>query len=366
MEASFSPTAQPRATHIFGVFGIYRYILATMVMVGHTGPLILVFMSTYAVRAFFILSGYVVCYILYHDYLRLEKGVLKYFVNRALRIYPAYWVTCALSAWLIVYCPEATKEVGAGAFSFLNGSSYPMTLAWLGVNLTMIGTSLPLGLFNGPLLLPVSWSVGTEIFYWVLMPKLLTGAWARRGMIAIAISYTVFVLSLGSFPPSSYTYLKLSYFGLLPGALPFCIGLLIFLHRLRGGWRIPRWLGVACAFAFIAVIGCAWRIFTNPYYAIAYGALAFTTVITLYLSQIDPKTIPRGLQKLDHVCGDLAYPIFLLHQPMEIILRTLFPAFALNTYGFMALTICFTNLAALLIHQVVEVPVNHLRRAIKC
>src|ERR1700678_2524825 len=90
--ATTSSRSSASPTSVFGVFGIYRYILATMVMTAHSAPLIWLFVGTYAVRAFFVLSGYVVCYILHNDYLRQEKGVWKYAINRALRIYPTYWL----------------------------------------------------------------------------------------------------------------------------------------------------------------------------------------------------------------------------------------------------------------------------------
>jgi len=334
-------------TGIFGVFGIYRYFLATLVLAGHTGPLPLAFAATYAVRAFFVLSGYVVCYILRHDYLRFKRGTLKYAANRALRILPAYLLTCGLSLCLVYGPREQTLEIFDWFGSF-KGISPPPMLAWL---ITLV---------------PISWSLGTEAFYWALMPVMLKSVWARCGFILFALSYTVYVFSRGSFPPDSLEYLKISYLGLSPSALPFCLGMLLFLHKEKGGRPIPCLLAIACMVLFLGLIACAWSVFGNPFFIPAFAALGLSTVIIAWLSQRDQDRLSRRMQKLDRFCGNLAYPVFLIHLPMAALLHILLPSLALNSFAFMVLTLCLANPAALLIHYSVQAPVDRLRHRIKC
>jgi peptidoglycan/LPS O-acetylase OafA/YrhL len=332
---------------VFGVFGIYRYFLATVVMAAHTGPIPLAFAATYAVRAFFVLSGYVVCYILRHDYLRFNRGILKYAANRALRILPAYLLTCALSLCLVYGARGRSLEI----FDWFGRYTGPALAPAMALLVTM---------------LPVSWSLATEAFYWAIMPTMLKSALARRGLIAFSLAYTTFVLSQGMFPPQSLYYLKLSYLGLPPSALPFCLGLLLFLHNEHNGRAVPYWLALASMALFPALIACAGRVLGNPLAAAAFVALGLSTVTIAWLSRMDANRLSRRLQGLDRLCGNLAYPVFLIHLPVAATLHILFPTLALHSWAFMALTLSVANPAALLVHCLVQAPVDRLRHRIKC
>ncbi|MFT5239279.1 MAG: peptidoglycan/LPS O-acetylase OafA/YrhL [Candidatus Promineifilaceae bacterium] len=73
------------------MFGTYRALLAFMVVALHLGGVPII--GPYAVFGFYILSGYLMTTIMHTRYGYSPVGFLQYAVNRALRIYPAYWVS---------------------------------------------------------------------------------------------------------------------------------------------------------------------------------------------------------------------------------------------------------------------------------
>src|SRR5262247_2969718 len=87
------------------MFGTFRLILALMVMdyhvihpEGFAGPI--------AVFGFYCLSGYLMTKIINESYADGIHGFGRYLANRALRIYPAYYVALALSAIALTIWPE--------------------------------------------------------------------------------------------------------------------------------------------------------------------------------------------------------------------------------------------------------------------
>src|SRR5690606_2673333 len=109
----------------------------------------------------------------------------KYMVNRALRIFPLYWLTIAACWLLVTHYPQQVHEAH-GMFGMPQEF-----IVWL-TNLFAIGMSHPLvGLLVVPALLPVAWSLGVELIYWLAMPSLLTHRAARLSLLGIAICYAI-------------------------------------------------------------------------------------------------------------------------------------------------------------------------------
>ena len=71
------------------MLGTYRVILALMVVFQHLGKSYQ--LGAYAVFTFFVISGYLMTYILNENYGYSLRGRMKYLLNRILRIYPVYW-----------------------------------------------------------------------------------------------------------------------------------------------------------------------------------------------------------------------------------------------------------------------------------
>ena len=87
------------------MFGIHRYVLSLLVMVGHLAPLWSSWCGYYAVFAFYLLSGFLMTKVLRRRYGGSSAGVVRFLANRALRIHPPYWAVLGLTLGLLALWP---------------------------------------------------------------------------------------------------------------------------------------------------------------------------------------------------------------------------------------------------------------------
>ena len=135
------------------MFGIFRTILALLVVTGHLfSPSSL---GTFAVFGFYILSGYLMTYIMQNTYAYNMLGQKKFLLNRTLRIYPSYWFAALLSLVLLLYCGEKITE-------------FKRTI-YLPENSVEVLQNIFLVFFNSsrPRLSPATWALTVELFYYV-------------------------------------------------------------------------------------------------------------------------------------------------------------------------------------------------------
>src|SRR5713226_5019935 len=86
-------------THPYRSLGAFRFLLALLVLVSHAAGFIwdeLTWLSlgNVGVLLFFVVSGFVICEALDIFY---RDSALKFLLNRALKIFPAYWATLPLA-----------------------------------------------------------------------------------------------------------------------------------------------------------------------------------------------------------------------------------------------------------------------------
>ena len=82
--------------------GIYRFVLAALVVLFHFGGLSWI-VGRIAVFAFYCVSGFLIFQVLDRIYLREAHGVWRFFSNRFVRLFPLYLLymllTLAFSQW---------------------------------------------------------------------------------------------------------------------------------------------------------------------------------------------------------------------------------------------------------------------------
>ena len=84
--------------------GTFRFVLALIVVFSHlAGARHTAHMGFYAVRAFFVLSGFVMTSALNEVY---GRDGLRFWSNRFLRLLPPYYAVCLATALAIGLCPE--------------------------------------------------------------------------------------------------------------------------------------------------------------------------------------------------------------------------------------------------------------------
>jgi peptidoglycan/LPS O-acetylase OafA/YrhL len=331
------------------MFGIYRYALAMLVMFSHLMPFLdgtWNWLGVYAVFSFYSLSGYLMALILHGRYGFDAGGLGRYLANRALRLYPAYWVAMLIALLVAVAMPSAARvmdpRIGVPSLG-----DWPRHLLLLGLHWQV-----------HPVLIPPAWSLHVEVAFYLLMglglarSRRTTSAW-----LLASVAYTAYTLAAGW--EAGYRYPTIA-----AAALPFSLGASAYL--LQGRLRVP--VPVLAALAAVALVNAAGavRLWSAPYLGGFYLHCLLGATLVYGLAQLDARAAPATLRALDRAAGDLAYPIFLLHYPVAILLVGV--AFAgqrpLGWALFLVALPC-VHVAAWLLHRLVEVPVETVRRQIR-
>lgn len=323
--------------------GWLRLLLATCVVAFHTGGLdrpFFMLSGTHAVEAFFLISGYFMAAVLDTKY-RGQPKRLFYF-NRVLRLFPAYLVI------LVLFClakPILLHGVDPRAcgFACMGHDATPRSdgnvALWVLTNIFIVGKEVWLfngagwdGLFHalasppGPEAIAAmrsmqpyqvvaqAWSLSLELQFYLLAPFLVR--WSIGGLIALCGASLA--LRLGLFG-AGYAYEPFVYYA-LPGQLCF------FLFGVLSYRLSPRWRNLG---------GQRLR------WALIAGMTVFTVMFPSRLDglpQIDPNRVvymaclflvlpmlsrPTATSRIDRICGDLSYPVYIVHLPLLAVLASL-------------------------------------------
>ena len=302
--------------------GLVRFLLAVAVVFHHsTTPAGLPLVDGHqAVRLFYIISGFYMALILDRKYPATREGNWLFYSNRALRIFPIYWLVlvaaglfyAAAWAWL-GRVPERfgwyLPLMESGHAEFLTGLGVSQlalfgldwfnlfdfqgsTLAW--------GGTVPEGRSAGFLcLVPQAWTLGVELSFYLFAPWMVR--W-RTGVMTLLCA-TGFAVRLGFWMWRPVETGSLNYFW-FPLQLPFFfLGILSYRWMLASGsfWKKR---GVAWA-ARVVVLGVLAGYGLMPAgwdQAISCGVLALLIPGLL-----------EGQGRWQKWLGELSYPIYVVH-----------------------------------------------------
>lgn len=327
-----------------------------MVMVGHLldhGQF-----GTYAVFGFYVISGYLMTLIMHQSYGYTGVGRLRFLLNRALRLYPLYWLACLFSIGLIIL-------LGNDAVSGFHRVIY------LPTNATSIGENLSMwfiGFFPNkvaPRLVPPTWSITVELFFYLMICTGLSRS-MQRVQVWLGASAAYYIFSFATAQNWGYRY-----FPVPAASLPFAIGSLVFF--LRGYWRTqklfrarlfaPEWLLI-----LILINALSWAISKRFFEGTFYISLLVSSVLVLQLAS--GREWKWMSKKLDTFIGDLSYPIYLLHWPTGLLVSyTLFgkPIRDASANGLMNLAISLLLIfsISIVLVKLVDRPMQNLRAKVK-
>jgi peptidoglycan/LPS O-acetylase OafA/YrhL len=328
-------------------FDLLRFVFAATVVLYHARiysaapelSFLRVFSADFAVRSFFVVSGFLV-------FMSFEqsRSAGEYFGKRIRRIYPAYAAVIAGAAILGAFVTELTwsEYFSPGLLRYLAAN---LAFAnFLAPNLPGVFVHNPLTEVNGAL-----WTIKIEVMFYAIVPVL---AWlaARRGRFAVlAAAYVLGIVWTMGFTAmatrsDSAPLARLSH--QLPGQLGyFASGALCYyyLPALRQRW------------AWVATLGLVGLIVANafPGMQIVVEPAAIALVVTF---------LAFGVRPLGNFArhGDLSYGVYILHVP---VLQTLVAAgiFKSNPFGGLALAIVLVITLAFACWHLVEKP--FLRRS---
>jgi peptidoglycan/LPS O-acetylase OafA/YrhL len=265
--------------------GALRLILAMIVVVAHyagfTGNHLHAPIDGVAVSGFFFLSGFWVTRLWDNSYSKLPSPISTFYISRAWRIYPL--ATIGTLAMVLV----ADTHVGPGT---------------LLSNLGLIGLGLESGALNPP-----EWSLAVEVQFYLVAPLLFVLLWSTK--------WTWPLLGLGGvcWLPHAFGLIDTS----LPVFLvPFLLGALYARHPLPETAARFALAGLALFFVF-GVLSNA-----TPF-TLRLGTTFQRFVILALSASILPYvalSVLRPSSKTDRVLGDLAFPVYIAHWPVYVLL----------------------------------------------
>ncbi|MFQ5442530.1 MAG: acyltransferase family protein [Thermodesulfobacteriota bacterium] len=332
------------------MFGTFRYILAIMVMITHLWPSSLLWAGFYAVFSFFLLSGYLMTLVLNERYGFDLQGLKRFFINRALRIYPPYLAVLCIAALVAIFLPAVTLKMNPRII-------LPSSLGDVGANLFIIGAFFKRGHDISRLVPPV-YSLHVELVFYILMALLLARGKAVAVLWFVAgLAYTVYALFYMDFVARYYTVIGC--------ALPFSLGSLIYFFR-RPSFKPSSWLVLMVMSAFIANVAFADRLWRYTAVDGFYASLVLTAIVVLVLGSVDRADIPAWMARTDKFLGDLSYPIFLVHWHVAVVIVYLgLPGVGMRGGALFFIALPVANIVAFAIHLVVERRLNRARDRIR-
>lgn len=317
--------------------------------------------------AFFIVSGFYISMIIDEKYSRAEHGVRTFFINRALRLLPAYWAVLVLGAILMAI------GIRSGDWSaFAPTVSFIRRLAAFADNALLFPGAAYYGTIAQPLGLPSivgreiltygqCFTIGFEILFYMAAPfivRLSTRAVAIAFVLSLAVHITPYFLFApdNALAPGNYRAWQYEF---PPGVLVFfilgCLSYRLYL-KVRT-WHYPTALGWASLPLLVLAVtlghdGLFWRWTSTLPAVVVYGLLALTIPFLFNASR---------QSKIDRMIGDASYPIYLNHLLAIYLALTILPTVGSAS---MLLAIGISIGLALISLLLIEWPIGRFRAAL--
>ena len=314
-------------------FGTWRLLLALLVMMSHLWSGMIDGYAAYAVWGFFVLSGYLMTYVLMNKYGFQRDGLKAYAFNRFIRIMPSYYLAAMLGILTIL---TLGKNVD---LTKLNPQfAMPHAQEWLNpISLLPVftGSNLPV---------PVSGALSTEIGMYLMMPlfaRSRSAAWV--GLVLGLVTNCTVGFGVESFS-QRYTLSETC-------VLAFAAGSLASHYRIA----LSKYSFPALALiAWIAngLVWIRWDAWPWTYGLIFSVILSVWVVVSLDSDQTSAQ---------DRMLGDLSYPVYLFHTAVA---AWLIPLFGYGrTFKFFAAAFLITIALSWLIVKFFDRPLSRLKIA---
>jgi peptidoglycan/LPS O-acetylase OafA/YrhL len=292
------------------MFGTLRFILALVVIQSHAQLFVNIprfpwfNQGASALVGFFLLSGYLMKYMLIKKYGLRRDTILAFYTDRFVRIFPHYWFYTVATFLFLVFT----------GFSVLNFKLMPVVANFSIVGLNFFRYWEIRFLADYPewaILIPPAWTLAVEFQFYLIAPFLIKSRVTH--VVSFLASYGVFILAaLEIINGETYGYRSLA--GLL---FIFLSGSMLYdlnhdrekrnLHRLR---LLGFWVVTLITWLTLAHNGRLYEGYTGPILA---GYIILLPVVYL-LSKI-----PRRFQ-VDDFLGSLSYGMYLNHYPLVWVL----------------------------------------------
>ena len=246
-----------------------------------------------SVMAFFVLSGYVITWVMNNKYPSNGTGARAFLMGRFIRIYPLYWTIITIIAiifWLTTAPGEMRPQLQIervigdyllipygiiGFFWFFNRYAY--------------------GMIDVP-----AWTLPYDMVFYLIAPWVVM----RKGvLVAIIVLELIYVAAVAQLGPQHFDGWHEAYFTTGHATLlAFAVGALAYYYRQV---EIPAWLFLLATFGLLYFAFAPYGL-TNLYLNHVL-VIAVATVLVVALKKRSP---------LDNLFSELTYSTYLLHLPV--------------------------------------------------
>lgn len=358
--------------------GVLRFLLALVVVLFHNGSAATHLMDSHtAVKIFFMISGFYMALILDQKYGRIPGGIRAFAINRFLRLYPLYIVVLALTiGWYLTRLALIGNRTPlAGIFEmqgFLN--LWQICMIWIS-NISLLGLDFictwDWSPTEGLLYLQSSvaspdthltnlgsavwviqaWSVSMEVLFYLCAPFLFRlKSMSLAGVIITSLALDIWMSSgLG----------LVTYFFAPAQLYLFATGMM--LYRAYSFFKLADQFAVGYSYLTLRL---------GMGFLLAWGMPFLLPQLPQYIQLVGFAVIIPSLFALtkdsdwDRMLGNLSYPIYLSHMLVGVILNVVFKHLAITGNLATGLMLITCILAAIILHRLVEIPIEGVRRAI--
>lgn len=339
-------TGRPRLEVLDGLrflaaFAVLAYHFTTMDRIWHQRADALFPAQTAAygwlgVHLFFLISGFVICMSSW------GRGVGSFLLSRAVRLYPAYWLSVVAVAVVLTVWPFVQEPVGLGDAL---------------VNLTMFHE--PLG---SPAVAEVYWTLWAELRFYLLFSLVVWWGLTYRRVVAFCLVWLGAVTVAKAVVDNGvvHTVLMTDYAPLFTAGVAFYL-----MYRFRP--TLLSWAIVACSFV-LAVPAVRYRASLEAFHGVvvqSWPAVVLLAVCFLLIAAVALGWLSWVRGRWLVAIGALTYPLYLLHLDLGGTMLYLWKG-SMPPLLLVAVVTCLMVLFAWLVHRFVERPFAPLlKRALR-
>jgi peptidoglycan/LPS O-acetylase OafA/YrhL len=298
--------------------GSIRTILAIAVVFAHSYGFVFVG-GRLAVQLFYIISGFLISYILIES--RTYQTKTAFYKNRFLRLFPIYWIV-AIVTFLAIFTVQFSLNQTHNIISTFDAVSWQGKASLAFSNIFIFGqdwimfTGVRDGVFQfvtnfnisevavwQGLLVPQAWTLGVEISFYVIAPFVLVKPRLMLFLLLSSLLLRGYLISIGLGMKDPWTY------RFFPTELAlFLLGACS--HQFLKPWYEVKGLitsRLSVLFTLVIFIYC-----------VIYFLLPYRTLNTLLLLAVFIFSLPylfhfQSLNRWDKKIGELSYPIYISH-----------------------------------------------------